>query len=234
MTKTVLVVDDEPKIVDVVREYLEHAGFSVRTAGDGPAALERARALAPDLIVLDLGLPGLDGLDVARQLRGSSRVPVIILTARGEEVDRIIGLELGADDYLVKPFSPRELVARVRAVLRRVEERETAADDDDDEPIVRGDVVVDPARRRVTVGGKPAELTPTEFDLLVHLARQPGRVFTRAQLLTAIHGVAVESYERAVDAHIKNLRRKVEPDPRMPRYVLTAHGIGYRFTDDSA
>ena len=230
MTKTVLVVDDEPKIVDVVREYLEHAGFSVRTAGDGPAALERARALAPDLIVLDLGLPGLDGLDVARQLRRSSRVPVIILTARGDEVDRIIGLEIGADDYLVKPFSPRELVARVRAVLRRVDERDTT---DGNEPLVRGDVVVDPGRRRVTVAGRPVELTPTEFDLLAHLARQPGRVFTRAQLLTAIHGVAVESYERAVDAHIKNLRRKLEPDPRHPRYVLTAHGIGYRFTDDS-
>jgi DNA-binding response OmpR family regulator len=229
--KTVLVVDDEPKIVDVVREYLEHAGFAVRTAGDGLAALERARALAPDLIVLDLGLPGLDGLDVARQLRRSSRVPVIILTARGDEVDRIIGLELGADDYLVKPFSPRELVARVRAVLRRVDEHDTTPDD---EPIVRGDLTVDPARRRVTVAGRPAELTPTEFDLLAHLARQPGRVFTRAQLLTAIHGVAVESYERAIDAHIKNLRRKIEPDPRHPRYVLTAHGIGYRFTDDRA
>ena len=213
MVKTVLVVDDEPKIVDVVREYLEHAGFSVRTAGDGPAALERARALAPDLIVLDLGLPGLDGLDVARQLRRSSRVPVIILTARGDEVDRIIGLEIGADDYLVKPFSPRELVARVRAVLRRVDERDTTADD---EPLVRGDVVVDPARRRVTVADRAVELTPTEFDLLAHLARQPGRVFTRAQLLTAIHGVAVESYERAVDAHIKNLRRKLEPDPAIP------------------
>jgi DNA-binding response OmpR family regulator len=229
--KTVLVVDDEPKIVDVVREYLEHAGFAVRTAGDGPAALERARALAPDLVVLDLGLPGLDGLDVARQLRRSSRVPVIILTARGDEVDRIIGLELGADDYLVKPFSPRELVARVRAVLRRVDQREAAGGD---EPIVRGDVVVDPARRRVTVAGRPVDLTPTEFELLAHLARQPGRVFTRAQLLTAIHGVAVESYERAVDAHVKNLRRKLEPDPRHPRYVLTAHGIGYRFTDDDA
>jgi DNA-binding response OmpR family regulator len=231
VVKTVLVVDDEPKIVDVVREYLEHAGFSVRTAGDGPAALERARALAPDLIVLDLGLPGLDGLDVARQLRRTSRVPVIILTARGDEVDRIIGLELGADDYLVKPFSPRELVARVRAVLRRVDERDTTADD---EPLVRGDLIVDPARRRVTVADRPVELTPTEFDLLAHLARQPGRVFTRAQLLTAIHGVAVESYERAVDAHVKNLRRKLEPDPRHPRYVLTTHGIGYRFTDAGA
>jgi DNA-binding response OmpR family regulator len=229
--KTVLVVDDEPKIVDVVREYLEHAGFAVRTARDGPAALERARALAPDLVVLDLGLPGLDGLDVARQLRRTSRVPVIILTARGDEVDRIVGLEIGADDYLVKPFSPRELVARVRAVLRRVDERDTTPDD---APVVRGDLVVDPARRRVTVAGTPVELTPTEFDLLTHLARQPGRVFTRAQLLTAIHGVAVESYERAVDAHVKNLRRKLEPDPRHPRYVLTAHGIGYRFADHGA
>jgi len=229
--KTVLVVDDEPKIVDVVREYLEHAGFSVRTAADGPTALERARALSPDLVVLDLGLPGLDGLDVARQLRRSSRVPIIILTARGDEVDRIVGLEIGADDYLVKPFSPRELVARVRAVLRRVDERDLAKAD---EPVVRGDLVIDPARRRVTVAGRLVDLTPTEFDLVAHLARQPGRVFTRAQLLTAIHGVAVESYERAVDAHVKNLRRKLEPDPRRPRYVLTAYGIGYRFTDDGA
>ncbi len=227
MVKTVLVVDDEPKIVDVVREYLEHAGFSVRTAGDGPAALERARALSPDLIVLDLGLPGLDGLDVARQLRRSSRVPVIILTARGDEVDRIVGLELGADDYLVKPFSPRELVARVRAVLRRSE----ATEDAPETPIDVGDVRVDPTRRRVTVGGRAVDLTATEFDLLLHLARQPGRVFTRAQLLDAIHGVEVEAYDRAIDAHVKNIRRKLEPDPHRPRYVLTVHGVGYRFVD---
>jgi DNA-binding response OmpR family regulator len=227
--RTILIVEDEMKIARLVRDYLEHAGFEVIVTGHGGSAVASARSQKPDLVVLDLGLPGLDGLDVARQLRRSSRVPVIILTARGEEVDRIIGLELGADDYLVKPFSPRELVARVRAVLRRVDERETAGAD---EPIVRGDVVVDPARRRVTIAGRPIDLTPTEFDLLAHLARQPGRVFTRSQLLTAIHGVAVESYERAVDAHIKNLRRKLEPDPRHPRYVLTAHGIGYRFTDD--
>jgi DNA-binding response OmpR family regulator len=226
--KTVLVVDDEPKIVEVVREYLEHAGFAVRTAGDGRTALERARALGPDLVILDLGLPGLDGLDVALELRRVSRVPVIMLTARGDEVDRVLGLELGADDYLVKPFSPRELVARVRAVLRRVDERDMSTDD---APLVRGEVVVDPARRRVTVEGRPVELTPTEFDLVLHLARQPGRVFTRTQLLTAIHGVAVEAYERAVDAHVKNIRRKLEPDPRRPRYVLTAHGVGYRFAE---
>ena len=232
MARTVLVVDDEPKIVQVVRDYLDEAGFAVTTASDGPAALERARATPPDLVVLDLGLPGLDGLDVAKELRRRrSNVPIIMLTARADEVDRVVGLELGADDYLVKPFSPRELVARVRAVLRRVDERDTAAGD---EPIVRGDVVVDPARRRATVAGRAVDLTPTEFELLAHLARQPGRVFTRAQLLTAIHGVAVESYERAVDAHVKNLRRKLEPDPRHPRYVLTAHGVGYRFTDDRA
>ena len=217
--KTVLVVDDEPKIVDVVREYLEHAGFSVRTAGDGPAALERARALAPDLIVLDLGLPGLDGLDVARQLRRSSRVPVIILTARGDEVDRIIGLEIGADDYLVKPFSPRELVARVRAVLRRVDERDMAADD---EALVRGDVVVDPARRRVTVADRAVELTPTEFDLLAHLATRPGHVFTRGQLLDQVWGYGDGSGARTVDSHVRSLRRKLGPD-----IVRTVHGVGY-------
>jgi two-component system, OmpR family, alkaline phosphatase synthesis response regulator PhoP len=228
VTQTVLVVEDEPKIVDVVREYLVHAGFSVATAGDGPTALERARALAPDLVVLDLGLPGLDGLDVARELRRRGRVPIIMLTARAEEVDRILGLELGADDYLVKPFSPRELVARVRAVLRRAE---AAGADPDDVPFAVGDVAVDPPRRRVTVAGAVVELTPTEYDLVVHLARQPGRVFTRAQLLEAIHGVAVESYERAVDAHVKNIRRKLEPDPHRPRYLVTVHGVGYRFAE---
>ena len=219
--KTVLVVDDEPKIVDVVREYLEHAGFSVRTAGDGPEALERARALAPDLIVLDLGLPGLDGLDVARQLRKSSRVPVIILTARGDEVDRIIGLEIGADDYLVKPFSPRELVARVRAVLRRVDERDTAAED---EPLVRGDVVVDPTRRRVTVAGQPVDLTPTEFDLLAHLARHRGQALTRTQIVESVWGLDWAGDERTVDVHVRQLRRKLGPG--LP--LATVWGTGYR------
>jgi DNA-binding response OmpR family regulator len=179
-------------------------------------------------------MPDLDGFGVLEQLRAGEPTGgprVVILSCRADEAAQVRSWELGADDYLVKPFSPRELVARVRAVLRRVDEHDTTPDD---EPIVRGDLTVDPARRRVTVAGRPAELTPTEFDLLAHLARQPGRVFTRAQLLTALHGVAVESYERAVDAHVKNLRRKIEPDPRHPRYVLTAHGIGYRFTDDGA
>jgi DNA-binding response OmpR family regulator len=224
--KRVLVVDDEPKIVEVVGDYLRSAGFSVTTAADGEGAVALARARPPDLVVLDLGLPGLDGLDVARALRGTSPVPIIMLTARGEEADRVLGLELGADDYLVKPFSPRELLARVRAVLRRTEGPQAER-----ERFVVGDVVVDTGRRQVTVDDREVELTATEFDLLVELARQPGRVFTRAQLLGAIHGVAVESYERTVDAHIKNIRRKLEPDAHRPRYLLTVHGVGYRFAD---
>lgn len=227
VSKTVLVVDDEPKIVEVVGDYLRSAGFSVITAADGESALASARARPPDLIVLDLGLPGLDGLDVTRELRRSSPVPIIMLTARREETDRVLGLELGADDYLVKPFSPRELVARVRAVLRRSDAPRTERD-----RFVVGDVAVDTGRRQVTVGEQRVELTATEFDVLVELARQPGRVFTRGQLLGAIHGVVVESYERTVDAHIKNIRRKLEPDPRRPRYLLTVHGVGYRFADD--
>jgi DNA-binding response OmpR family regulator len=225
--KRVLVVDDEPKIVNVVRDYLQDAGFAVTTAADGRTALERARALQPDLVVLDLGLPGIDGLDVARELRRHSGTPIVMLTARGDELDRVLGLELGADDYVVKPFSPRELVARVRAVLRR---SETPLDED--RPIVIADLALDVARRRVTMAGRPVELTPTEFELVTALARGAGRVFTRAQLLEVIHGLAIESYERAIDAHIKNIRRKLEPDPRRPRYLLTVHGIGYRMTDE--
>jgi two-component system, OmpR family, alkaline phosphatase synthesis response regulator PhoP len=227
VSKSVLVVDDEPKIVEVVGDYLRSAGFSVTTAADGEKAVALAHARPPDVVVLDLGLPGLDGLDVARELRRASPVPIVMLTARGEETDRVVGLELGADDYVVKPFSPRELLARVRAVLRRTERPQTER-----ERFVVGDVAVDTVRRQVTVGDQVVELTATEFDLLVELARQPGRVFTRGQLLGTIHGVVVESYERTVDAHIKNLRRKLEPDPQRPRYLLTVHGVGYRFADD--
>lgn len=226
--KTVLVVDDEPRIVQVARDYLEHAGFAVLAARDGEAALVTARSAKPDLLILDLGLPGMDGLDVARALRKDSNVPIIMLTARGEETDKLVGLELGADDYLTKPFSPKELVARVRAVLRRVDALLANAGSD----IIRtADLVLDVPRMQVTVGGRPVELTPTEFELLVTLARQPGRIFTRAQLLDAIHGVAFESYERAIDAHIKNIRRKIEPDPRQPRYILMVYGVGYKFAD---
>ena len=224
--KTILVVDDEPRIAALARDYLEHAGFAVIVAGTGSAALEHARHRRPDLVVLDLGLPDIDGLDVARALRRDSDVPIIMLTARADETDRLVGLELGADDYLTKPFSPRELVARVRAVLRRADSSMRPAD------LIRvGDLELDVARLRVTVGGRRVELTPTEFELLATLARQPGRVFTRSQLLDAIHGVAFESNERANDAHVKNVRRKLEPDSAEPRYLLTVFGVGYRLAD---
>ena len=225
--KKILVVEDETRIAQLVRDYLEHAGFEAIVAGDGEAALADARRAKPDLVVLDLGLPGRDGLDVARSLRRTSSVPIVMLTARGDETDRIVGLELGADDYVVKPFSPRELVARVRAVLRRAETARAGVP----EVLRVADVEVDVARMRVRVAGRPVELTATEFQLLVALMREPGRVFTRGQLLDAIHGVAFESYERAIDAHVKNLRKKLEPTPGRPRYLLTVHGVGYRFAD---
>ena len=221
----ILIVDDEPKITRLVRDYLENAGFAVTVARDGREALMRARTERPDLIVLDLGLPGIDGLDVTRSLRRDAGVPIIMLTARAAETDRVVGLELGADDYVTKPFSPRELVARVRAVLRRHE------GDAGGELLRAADLSLDVARMRVEVAGRRVDLTPTEFGLVAALARQPGRVFTRSQLLDAIHGLAFESYERAIDAHVKNIRRKLEPDPRQPRYLLTVYGVGYRLTD---
>jgi two-component system alkaline phosphatase synthesis response regulator PhoP len=223
---TVLVVDDEPQIAQIARDYLEHAGFTVIVAGDGAKALDLARSGHPDLIVLDLALPAIDGLDVARVLRRDSNVPIIMLTARVEESDRLAGLEIGADDYVTKPFSPRELVARVKAVLRR-----------SDVSASRGDVFTaagltfDVRRIRLTRGGEAIDLTSTEFQLLVTLARQPGRVFTRAQLLDAVHGLEVDAFERAIDTHIKNIRRKIESDTRNPIYVLTVYGIGYKFAD---
>jgi two-component system, OmpR family, alkaline phosphatase synthesis response regulator PhoP len=223
---TVLVVEDEIEIARVVRDYLRNAGFEVIVVGDGGSAVASVRSAKPDLLVLDLGLPGRDGLDVAREIRRWSDTPIVMLTARGDETDRVVGLEIGADDYVVKPFSPKELVARVRAVLRRTR---TAARGDE---IVRaGDVEIDTAKMRVSVGGTQVDLTPTEFQLLATLAREPGRVFTRSQLLDAVHGVAIESYERAIDAHVKNIRRKIEPTPGSPRYVETVHGVGYRFAD---
>ena len=225
--KTILVVDDEPKIVQLARDYLERAGYSVLTAHDGKSTLAVVRAEKPDLIVLDLGLPQMDGLDVTRAIRKDSSVPIIILTARTEETDKLVGLELGADDYITKPFSPKELVARVRAVLRRTENAASSA-----ETIRVADVELDLPRMRVTVGEHVVELTPTEFQLLAALARQPGRIFTRAQLLDAVRGIAIESYERAIDAHIKNVRRKIEANPREPRYLLTVYGVGYKFADE--
>ena len=220
--RTILVVEDEPRIAGLVRDYLEHAGFAVLTAGDGAGGLALARARRPDAVILDLGLPKVDGLDVIRILRADSTVPIVVLTARGDETDRIIGLELGADDYVVKPFSPKELVARVRAVLRRADARPISS-----EHMTVGDLEIDMARRRVIAGGRVVDLTPTEFDLLATLARGPGRVWTRSQLLDAVRGFSLETYERAIDGHIRNLRRKLEQDPHGSRYVRTVHGVGY-------
>ena len=225
--RTVLVVDDEPEILRILRDYLERAGFAVLTATNGEAAVAAAHRHRPDLILLDLTLPSLDGLDVARAVRRDVEVPIIMLTARSEETDRIVGLELGADDYVAKPFSPREVVARVRAVLRRADATHSHGD------VVKvGDSMeLDVPRMETLIDGRRVELTATEFQLLLHMARQPGRVFTRAQLLDAVHGVAVESYERAIDAHVKNLRRKIEQDPHAPRRLQTVFGVGYRLAD---
>jgi len=220
--QTILLVDDEPRIAAIARDYLQHAGFAVLTATSGEDGLTLARSHKPDLVVLDIRLPRMDGLDVAKTLRRESDVPIIMLTARVDESDRLLGLEIGADDYITKPFSPRELVARVRAVLRR----STAAPQGD---VLRiGDLILDVPRMTSSRGGTPIDLTTTEFQLLAMLARYPGRVFTRAQLLDAIRGDATEAFDRAIDAHVKNLRRKIESDPRAPRYVLTVYGVGYK------
>lgn len=226
MTK-ILIVDDEPKIVRLARDYLARAGFGVLTAGDGASAMSVLRRDKPELIVLDLGLPAQDGLDVTRMIRRESDVPIIMLTARGEESDRLVGLELGADDYMVKPFSPKELVARIRAVLRRTEGLGGAGR----QILHVGDLTIDVPRMQVTIAGRSVEVTTTEFQVLAALARQPGRILTRSQLLDAVRGVAFESYERAIDTHVKNLRRKIEPDPHQPRYVLTVYGVGYKLAD---
>lgn len=226
--KNILVVDDEPKITQLVRDYLERAGFSVLIAHDGKLALSLAKTEKPDAVILDLGLPRLDGLDFTREFRKTSNAPIIMLTARSEESDKLIGLELGADDYMTKPFSPKELVARVRVVFRRIENATSTGS----EMIRVADLTLDVPRMRVTAENREIEeLTPTEFDLLATLARQPGRIFTRAQLLDAIHGVAFESYERAIDAHIKNIRRKIEIKTSEPKYILTVYGVGYKFAD---
>ena len=219
---TILVVDDEPRIVQLVRDYLELGGFTVLTASDGPTALRAARTGRPDLVVLDLSLPGLDGLDVARSLRREGAVPIIMLTARTEESDKLVGLELGADDYMTKPFSPKELVARVRAVLRRAEGLATPAE------VIRvgSSVELDASRMEARFDGRRVDLTRSEFQIVSFMARQPGRVFTRAQLLDAVRGVALESYERAIDAHIKNIRRKIGA-----AYIETVFGVGYRFAE---
>ena len=228
MRELVLVVDDEPKITKLARDYLEQAGFLVLIASDGKDALALARRERPDMVVLDLNLPQLDGLDVARQMRRESQVPIIMLTARAEETDRLIGLELGADDYITKPFSPRELVARVRAVLRRVR------GDVHQSGVIRvRDLEIDLQGNRVMRSGESLRLTRTEFTLLAMLAQSPGQTFTREQMIDRVHGVVYEGYDRSIDSHIKNIRRKVEEDPLNPTYILTVYGVGYKFTDET-
>jgi two-component system alkaline phosphatase synthesis response regulator PhoP len=222
----VLIVDDEPQLIRVLRSYLEQSGFRVISASRGDEALHQFRDQRPDLVILDLNLPGMDGLDVAREIRREGRTPILMLTARVEEADRLVGLELGADDYVTKPFSPREVVARVKAILRRTQEAAAGPD------LIRAaDLEIDRTRHIVRRSGQALELTPTEFSLLAALAAQPGRAFTRMQLLEASQGSAFEGYERTIDAHIKNLRGKIEPDPKDPRYILTVFGVGYRFAE---
>src|SRR5262245_9001460 len=226
MPQRILIVDDERKLVQGLVGYFRQAGFETLTAYNGRAALEIARRDQPDLIVLDLMLPEVDGMEVCRQIRRSSGVPIIMLTARVEETDMLIGLELGADDYITKPFSGREVVARARAVLRRASGALAPAN------LLRcGDVTLDADRRTVHVAGQPVELTPTEFDLLAALMRNVARPLSRSQLLDATQGDEYAGYERTIDAHIKTLRRKIEVDSANPRHILTVFGVGYKFTD---
>ena len=229
MRSRILIVDDNEKIVEVVQAYLERDGYTVLTAYDGLLGLELARQQRPDLIVLDLLLPGMDGLDICRVLRAEGdQVPIIMLTAKTTETDKLIGLELGADDYVTKPFSPRELVARVRAVLRRVREEKLQ----DPSEIQHGDLMVDFIRYEVRTRGNPIHLTPTEFRLLEVLIKEPGRTFSRLALLDQVFGYDFQGLERTVDVHVMNLRKKIEPDPQEPIYVLTMYGVGYKFAEE--
>ena len=219
MPKKILLIDDEPEILEISRDYLKASAFEVVTAKDGLQGLTVARREKPDLIVMDLMMPGMDGLDLCREIRRESNVPIIMLTARVEETDKLVGLEIGADDYITKPFSPRELVARVKVVLRRIG-GDTASE------VIRVEIVsLDRAHYEVHIAERTVQLTPTEFEIMATLMGQPGRIFSRNQLLTAAHGVAFESYERAIDSHIRNLRHKLEPDD----LIVTVHGVGYKF-----
>ena len=228
MSKLILIVDDEPRLINLVRGYLEEEGYAVVTAANGREALFAARDHKPDLIVLDLMMPEMDGWEFLRLHRQERNTPIIMLTARVDDVDKIAGLEMGADDYLAKPFSPRELVARVRAVLRRA-----SVAPDEPELLRSGDLVLDVNGRILSRKGGLIELTPMEFELLATLMRSPGRAFSRLELLERSQGYAYDGYERTVDVHIKNLRKKIEPDTTRPRYVLTVFGVGYRFNPEA-
>ncbi len=221
---TILIIEDEPELVKVLRSYLEKSNFDVLTAYRGDTGLSTWEHERPDLVLLDLNLPGLDGLDVAREIRRKGDTPIIMLTARVEETDQLIGLELGADDYVTKPFSPRVVVAKVRAVLRRLGAEATPT-----QVLKIADLEIDLDAYSVTRSGESLDLTPTEFEILSTMAASPGRAYSRMRLLEATQGAAFEGYERTIDAHIKNLRAKIEPDPKNPQYIETVFGIGYRF-----
>jgi len=230
LSKKILVVDDEPQIVKVLQAYLEKAGYQVVTALDGKAALATFDRERPDFMILDLNLPGMDGFEICREIRRDSNIPILMLTARVEEADKLNGLELGADDYVVKPFSPREVVARVKTIFRR-----TSAESENGEIIQVGDLVIDLVKHTIKVAQKSIDFTPTEFELLVVLAKQPKRVFSRLQIMEQAQGDAFEGYERTIDAHIKNIRIKMEPNPKNPVYIQTVFGLGYKLdTDDNA
>lgn len=227
MQETILIIEDEPKVARLARDYLEKNGYRVLVANDGNSGLAMARREKPDLLVLDLMLPGMDGLDVCRALRRESDLPIIMLTARAEETDRLIGLEIGADDYISKPFSPRELVARTRALLRRAKGMVYVPG------IIRiGELELNTENHSVSLAGEAIHLTRIEFSILQTFAQHPGQIFSRAQLLENLHGVAYIGYDRSIDAHIKNLRRKIEKDPANPKYILTVYAVGYKFSDD--
>jgi len=226
MSKKILVVDDEPQIVKVLKAYLEKGGYAVVTAADGTTALSAFRREKPDFLILDLNLPGMDGLELCKTIRRSSDIPILMLTARVEEADRLIGLELGADDYVITPFSPREVVARVKTILRRTQAAPARSG------VIRaGNLVIDLEQHTVRLGERPVELTPTEFDILAVLASQPKHVLSRAQIMEQAQGDAFEGYERTIDAHIKNIRLKLEPNPRKPVYIQTVFGLGYKFEE---
>jgi DNA-binding response OmpR family regulator len=224
MAKKIFVVDDEPQIVKILKAYLEKAGYQVITASDGQNVVPVFQREKPDFIILDLNLPGMDGLDICKAIRRDSNVPILMLTARVEETDRLIGLELGADDYVIKPFSPREVVARVKTIFRR-----TGSEPVKQELIKAGQLTIDLEQHTVSLAGQSIELTPTEFDILVTLAKQPKRVFSRSQITEIVQGYAFEGYDRTIDAHIKNIRLKLEPNPKKPIYIQTVFGLGYKF-----
>ena len=236
MPRSILVADDERKIARLVESYLDAAGFEVLVADDGNQALKLFRERSPDCAILDINMPGLDGIEVAREIRRRSEIPIIFLTARTEETDRIVGLELGADDYVSKPFSPRELVARVRAIFRRarpVGGAEPVGAETASEPVRLGEMLIDPRKRAVLVHGEPKALTALQFDILAFLAGEPGRVFTRLELLERSAGTACEGYERTIDAHIKNIRKAIGDESELPQYIATVRGVGYKFIEQS-